>query len=302
MHFPSSAGRSSTEPAPVVLSISRAHRICVYTRHLSTQPPGELSFLQHRRFTSRCQSVLRTCQATAPGALWLKKEHPGSAGASPSRGQPDCHVSLRETCRTTPLCHRTPSPEPPHPLGGRGSRRAAPLPQPNSVTSVASVVKKEHPGSAGASPSRGQRDCRVSLRETCRLTPPVPPPDFPRTAPPPWRARLPPSHPAAAAQLCDLCALCGSKKNTAAQLELRPPEVVFRCTKAQAVRDVRFAERNATMGRGRKGGGSLPFPDGAGKLLPARVDCFTNKTYHDCTSHERLRHQVTARSAQRFPG
>ena len=44
------------------------------------------------------------------------------------------------------------------------------------------------------------------------------------------------------------------KKNTAAQLELRPPEVVFRCTKAQAVRDVRFAERNATMGRGRQGG------------------------------------------------
>jgi len=49
-------------------------------------------------------------------------------------------------------------------------------------------------------------------------------------------------------------------------------------------------------------GGSLPFPDGAGKLLLPQADCFTNKTYHDCTSHERLRHQVTARSAQRFPG
>ena len=164
MHFPSSAARSTTEPAPVVHSISRAHRICVYSRHLATQAPGELIFLQHRRFTSRCQSVLRTCQATAPGALWLKKEHPGSAGASPSRGRFSLHKSA----------------------GGKG-------------------------------------------------------------------------------------------------------------------RTFRGAKRDdGTRPTGR--GGSLPFPDGAGKLLSAQADCFTNKTYHDCTSHERLRHQVTARSAQRFPG
>jgi len=83
-----------------------------------------------------------------------------------------------------PACATARHPPEPPPLGGRGSRRAVPLPQPNSVTSVASVVKKKYHGSAGASPSRRQPDCRVSLRETCRIAPPVPPPALPRTAPP----------------------------------------------------------------------------------------------------------------------
>jgi hypothetical protein len=182
MHFPSSAARSTTEPAPVVHSISRAHWICVYSRHLSTQAPGELIFLQHSRFTSRCQSVLRTRQATTPGALWRKKNTAAQQELRPPEVSPI--VAFRSAKRAASPRFTTACLPPNRPtLGGRGSRRAVPPPQPNSVTSVASVVKKEYRGSAGASPSRSQPDCRVSLRETCRLTPlyhrlpsPEPPP------------------------------------------------------------------------------------------------------------------------------
>ena len=201
MHFPSSAARSTTEPAPVVHSISRAHRICVYSRHLSTQAPGELIFLQHRRFTSRCQSVLRTRQATAPSALWCKKNTAAQQELRPPEVSPIVAFRSAKRAPSHRLCHRLPSPEPP-PLGGRGSRRAVPRPQPNSVTSVASVVKKRTPRlSRSFALPRSARLSRFAPRNV-PPHPALPPPALPRTTPPLGRARLPPSPPAAAAQLC----------------------------------------------------------------------------------------------------
>ena len=88
-----------------------------------------------------------------------------------------------------------------------------------------------------ALPKLAAADCRVSLRETYRITPRAPPP-----APPGGRESrravpLPPGpmrslslnhrdteRSRRAATLRGLCDLCGSKKSPAAQQELRPPD------------------------------------------------------------------------------
>jgi hypothetical protein len=114
--------------------------------------------------------------------------------------------------RNVPLHPALPPPALPRtapPLGGRGSRRAVPLPQPNSVTSVASVVKKRIPRlSRSFALPRSARLSRFAPRNV-PLHPALPPPAIPPNRPTPGRARLPPSHPAAAAHLCGLWDLCG---------------------------------------------------------------------------------------------
>ena len=102
--------------------------------------------------------------------------------------------------------------------------------QSRSMPFNASGGRSEYPhgGRIQALGRRTHRRTPCSFGICCRLSrfaprnvplhPTLPPHTLPRTAPRPGRARLPPSHPAAAAQLCDLCALCGSKKNTAAPI------------------------------------------------------------------------------------